>query len=244
MIKEFLVKLGIGSGSVDLKVPKTTVEQGETMDVEVTAQGGWVDQEINSVKYAVRTQYVVETDEGESYHTYTLTDGTIEDGFTLSSGEDRVMEGEITIPGDTPLTEGGREDVWVDTALDVDWANDPDDRDELSVQPGELLAATFEALESLGFHLHSAENDKVGSTILQEFEFMARSGPYTGDLDELEVVPRYQDGRIDYSVEVDQSGGMLSEMVGTDETQTSVSVSEADPDAIAEQFRETIEENI
>jgi hypothetical protein len=33
-------------------------------------------------------------------------------------------------------------------------------------------------------------------------------------------------------------------MVGTDETQTSVSVSEADPDAIAEQFRETIEENI
>jgi sporulation-control protein len=243
MLKELLVKLGIGSASVDLKVPDTTVEQGETLDVEVTAEGGWVDQEIKSVKYAVRTRYLVDTDEGESYRTYTLEDGTIEDGFTLNSGEDRRMEGSITIPDGTPLTEG-REPVWIDTALDVDWANDPDDRDKLTVTPGGTLSATFEALESLGFHMHSAENDKVGSTILQEFEFKARSGPYAGELDELEVVPRYRGNGIDFSVEVDQSGGMLSEMVGTDETQTAVSVTDADPGAIEEKFRQTIDENI
>jgi len=40
MIKDLLVKLGIGSASVDLKVPLTTVEQGDTLDVEVTAEGG------------------------------------------------------------------------------------------------------------------------------------------------------------------------------------------------------------
>jgi sporulation-control protein len=243
MIKDLLVKLGIGSASVDLEVPRTTVEQGDTLDVEVTAEGGWVDQEINEVKYAVRTRYVVETDDGESYRTFTLSEGTLEDGFTLGSGEDRRIEGRIPVPSDTPLTEG-RHPVWIDTALDVDWANDPDDRDELTVQPGGHLAASVDALESLGFHLHSADNDKVGSSIRQEFEFRPDRGPFAGDLDELEVVPRYRDDGIDFAVEVDQSGGLLSEMAGTDETQTSVTVTDPDPDAIEEEFRRTIEENV
>lgn len=243
MIKGLLVKLGIGSASVDLKVPRTTVEQGETLDVVVTAEGGWVDQEINEVKYAVRTRYVVETDEGETYRTYDIATGTFEHGVTLGSGENRRFEGSITIPRDTPLTEGG-ERVWVDTALDVDWANDPDDRDDLSVQPGDYLAATFDALGSLGFHHHSTENEKSGSSILQEFEFRADSGPFAGELDELEVVPRYRNGGIQFAVEVDERGGMLSEMVGTDETQTSVTVDEADPEVIAEKFRSTIEASV
>lgn len=241
MIKKGLAILGVGSASVDLRLDRSDVEQGGTLDAEVVVEGGWVEQEVEGIKYAVRSEYAVETDEGETHETHTLAEGRLADGFTIGSGEQRTFEATVDIPLETP-TSRGSDEVWIDTALDIEWANDPEDSDRLRVEPGPRLAASLEAIDALGFTLDSVENDNAGGTLVEEFEFRARSGPFAGDLDEIEVVPRYRDDRLDLALEVDRDGGLFSEVAGTDESHTRVAVTEPDPDAVADDLRATVEE--
>jgi sporulation-control protein len=237
-MKKILSSIGIGSASVDLLLPKTTVEQGETLDAELRVNGGSTEQEVDAVKYAVRSKYP----DDDSTRTGTVSKGTLASGFTIQPDEERTIDVDVEIPANTPVTRGG-DPVWIDTALDIDRAVDPDDEDRIQVEAAPRLSATVQAMESLGFHLGSVGNETVRrSSVTQEFEFKSRSGPFAGDLDELELVPTPHGDRLDLSLEVDRSGGMLSEMAGTDESHTTLTVTEADPDAIEADLRRTIEE--
>ncbi len=223
-MKRILSSVGIGSAEVDLVLSDTTVTQGEPVDADVEVVGGNSDQEIEEIYYAILTRYSAD----DTRRTGVIDEGTLVEGFTAEAGDERTIDVELEIPPATPVTMGGAS-VWIETGLDIEWAVDPDDRDDLQVQPDERTRDLLEAMDALGFRYDSAKNiaDEHGQltteyNFVQEFEFKPRTGEYVGELDEIEVVPLPDEDSVEFVVEVDRDAGALVEMAGTDESVTTV----------------------
>lgn len=242
-----LSRIGIGAATVDTKLP-STVTAGESVDATVEVVGGDSEQEIEELYFALETRY--ERDEGQG--TAVIDRHQLTEGFTIAPDEERSFDVTLDVPRETPITVG-RTDVWVETGLDVDWALDPDDTDYLSVEPTGRMQAVFDALDSLGFDLRTARPEATpggvfatGVPFVQEFEFVPRSGAYRGDLDELEVLFEPGADALGVRLEVDQRGGMLTELsdMDLDERFEQLTVTTTDAAEIKEQIRSILDQHV
>ncbi|ELZ95931.1 hypothetical protein C440_06562 [Haloferax mucosum ATCC BAA-1512] len=218
-MKKVLASIGIGNATVDTVLPSDTVRPGETVDAEVHITGGTVEQDIGTVRFELETRY--RTDEG--YREVDIKQYTLAEGLTIEADEEETRSVSLDIPYSTPVTLGNA-DVWIETELDIKRAVDPEDKDYLNVRPEPRLQAVFDALDELGFSLHSAECEAdphsyftSNRRFIQEFEFRPTSGEFSGALDELEVIPRPSADSLELFVEVDRRGGILSELGDLDE---------------------------
>jgi sporulation-control protein len=242
-----LSRIGIGTATVDTKLP-STVTAGESVEATVEIEGGNAEQEVDAVYFALETRY--ETDEG--YRTAAIDRQQLAENFTIAPDEERSFDVTLQIPRETPITMG-RTEVWVETGLDVDWALDPDDTDYLTVEPTDRMQAVLDALSSLGFDLRTARPEatpggifSTGVPFVQEFEFIPRSGAYRGDFDELEVLFEPTEDALDVRLEVDRRGGMLTELsdMDLDERFEQVTVTTTDAGAVEEQIRTILDKHI
>lgn len=243
-MKKILASVGIGAATVDTVLPSTTVTPGETVEAEININGGTTEQEINAIDLELRTRY--QTDEG-------YTEGMVDrlrlsDGLTIEPGQDERRTTPIEIPYHTPVTMG-RVDVWIETELEIDLAVDPEDTDHLTVQPTPRMEALFDAAEAMGFILRSSEchADPFGRytstrSFVQEFEFRPQSGPFVGAVDEIELICQPAPDVLTVFVEVDRRGGIFSELTDTDERHAQFTVRDANPERIADQLTELIEQ--
>lgn len=243
-MRNVLARIGIGSATVDTVLPSATVRPGQSVNAEVHIHGGASEQRVGQMVFAVKTRYRTE----DGHETATIDRLTLAEELTIAPNQDEVRPVTLDIPYETPVSAGGVE-VWVETELDIDWAVDPGDRDVLDVQPTPQMAALFDAMEQLGFSLHTAdcEADPYGRyatnrRFVQEFEFRAQSGPFAESLDEVELVCLPEADSLTVYAEIDRRGGLLSELTDTDERKVQFTVTSDDPDAILEQLRSTIEE--
>ncbi|WP_158059421.1 sporulation protein [Halorussus halophilus] len=244
-MKNILSSVGIGAAEVDTILPKTTFRPGETVEAEVEVHGGSTGQDVDDVYFALITSYRTEDGRKSSV----IDKFRLTESFTIEPDEERTFDVEFTIPYSTPTTMG-HTDVWVETGLDIDWALDPEDKDYIEVEPSPRLQAVFDAVESLGFTFHTAEcqADPHGAftsrrSFIQEFEFKPRSGPFAGDFDELELVPRESEGELTVHVEIDKRGGLLAEMADMDERRATLTVADADSRSVEADLRRTIEQH-
>jgi sporulation-control protein len=242
----FLSRIGIGSAEVDTVLETETVTPGNSVPAHVEIEGGSDEQTVEAIDLAVMTRYEIETDEGSTYRNVAIQETELTDGFTIEEGEQRTIDaGEIQIPETTPPTLGNTE-VWIHTGLDIDWSIDPDDTDYLDVEPGPYVSAMMEAAEDLGFDLHTVENidaSRIGPHVFaQEFEYVPERGSrYSGDLDEIELVPIREGQRLDVIVEVDKSGFSI---FGSDESHHRVTIETTDSIPIREQISDLIDEQL
>ncbi|WP_435180815.1 sporulation protein [Halorussus sp. AFM4] len=242
-MKKVLASVGIGSATVDTVLSSTTVTPGETVDAEVHVSGGSAEQEVGAIRFELETRYATE----EGYRETDVDRFTLTEGLTVEPDQEETRSVQIEIPYGTPATLGNI-DVWVETELDIDWAVDPEDKDYLDVQPTPRLQAVFDAMEELGFSFRSAECEAdpygrygSGHRFVQEFEFRPQSGPFRGDLDEVELVARESADELTLFVEIDRRGGLLSEMAETDESKTSLTVRDADVATVRDDLERAIE---
>ncbi|WP_435129185.1 sporulation protein [Halobaculum sp. D14] len=243
-MKKVLASVGIGNATVDTVLETTSVSPGDTVDARIEIDGGDAEQEVGAVRLELETEFLTE-DEG--YRDADLRTYTLSEGFTIEPGEERTIGTQLDVPYETPLTVGGTE-VWVETELDISMAVDPEDVDYLDVEPTPRMAATFDAMEKLGFSLHSVEvsadpfDRYFGSRFAQEFEYVPASGEFAGDVDEVELLVQDGDDELDVFVEVDRRGGVFTELAEADEERARFSVGDgdADVDALAERLRDEI----
>lgn len=176
-----LSRFGIGSATIDLIPDETTVAPGGEVEAHLELEGGAEDQTVDDIEIAVVTRFQAER-EDDSYPTqYVIWETEFKEGFTVEAGVDRSLNvPPIQVPATAPVTLGAPE-VWIQTGLDIDWAVDPSDEDQLRVVPGSHLQGVLDAMEQLGFALDSvvnAEGDDPSAPVpfVQRFTF-EREGP-------------------------------------------------------------------
>ena len=208
-----LSRVGIGSATVDTKVPER-VTAGETVSASVEIEGGSTDQEIDAIYFALMTRY--RRDEGSS--TAVIDEFQLTDSFTIEAGGEQTMAVEIEIPVWTPITRG-RTEVWIETGLDIDWAIDPDDTDYIDVEPTERMQRVFDAVAALGFELKTAEPEAAPAAFatddrpfVQEFDFVPKDGPFRGELDEIDIVFEQTDAELAVYIEIDPRESITTEL--------------------------------
>jgi sporulation-control protein len=240
-----LNRIGIGSAEIDTILETETVQPGDSIPARIEIEGGSDDQEVDEIDLAIMTRYEVESDDGSSYSSEEITETELTDGFTIEAGEERTIDpGLIHVPESTPPTIG-KTQVWVYTGLDIDLSVDPKDKDHLEVLPGPSLEALLEAVENLGFRRSSVDNVKSRSfgpgRFAQEFEYKPRSGPYSGQLDEIELFPVRQGDRLEVVVEVDKRGGSI---FGSDESHHRITIDGTDSAHIEQQLTDLIDRQL
>jgi len=242
-MKKLLASVGIGNATVDTVLPSTTVTPGETVEAAVEITGGNAEQDVGAIRFDLETR--IRTDDG--YTDVDVDRFTLAESLTIEPGAEETRPVDVDVPYHTPITVGNTR-VWIETELDIDRAVDPEDTDYLDVQPTPRLRAVFDAMDELGFSFRTADCEfdphgryTGGRRFVQEFEFRPQSGPFAGDLDEVDLIARPAAEALTLFVEVDRRGGLLSELTDTDERATSATIESADVGTVREQLRSLIE---
>lgn len=182
MKKRVLSSIGIGGATVDTVLPDVEFSPGDTVDATVELTGGDSAQDISGIYFALKAR----DDAGDER---ILSEFGIDESVTLEPDDHQSLPVEFDIPYEAPLTRG-TVSVWLETGVDIAWAVDPTDEDEIEVVPDEATAALFDAMDDLGFELAGSELVDVSfiddRPFAQKFEFRPTTD-FVDDLDDLEI---------------------------------------------------------
>lgn len=227
-MKRVLSSIGIGGATVDTILPDDSFSPGDTVRGSVELTGGESTQEISEIYFALKTRHAADGD-GERE----LSRFSIDESVTLAPGDEHDLPVEFDVPLWTPLTLGGVS-VWLETGLDISWARDPTDEDQIQIVPDEFTAALFDAMAALGFALASSTLVEVSIVddrpFAQQFDFRPTEA-YSDDLDDLEItiIPRGTDLRV--FLEFDRVDEIAAEYdLPFDEQEISITFEHANPD--------------
>lgn len=238
MLNKLLQSIGIGSARVDTILSDTVCVPGGSISGEVRIYGGNSPQEIETIYLSLMASYEVEVDDSKVKYAADLNCVRLTDRFSVQANQELVMPFSISVPLNTPASIG-KGQVWVETGLDIKSAIDPQDRDPLEVRVHPLIEAFIAAAERVGLRLYKVDCEKAnrhnagnGLPFVQEFEFKTFGGEFHGRLDEIEAVFLLGDTNARVTLQIDRRArglaSMLSESMGTDESYTSISYSQAD----------------
>lgn len=247
LFNKALASIGIGNAKVDTKLERTRYTAGDVMRGIVEVKGGNVAQEVDSIYVSVMTTYVRESDDRKVVDEAVVIKEKLNEPFTINPGEVREFPLEMTLPHETPITQG-KTRVWVATGLDIKQAVDPGDKDYIEVQPTVIAEEVLDGVRALGFRLREVECEHARLTsypFVQEFEFVPVTGAYAGKLDELEVTFLQQTkDEVNVLLQVDKRarglGGFLSEAMGTDETNVRLRITRQQLSGVRALIDETI----
>lgn len=238
LFNKVLASVGIGAAKVDTKLFNSQVIVGDQITGIVEIRGGNVEQEIADIYVSLITTYIRESDDKKYTKQGVIGQYRISEKFTISPNEVKEFPLSITVPIDTPIS-GGKTKIWIETGLDIKNSVDPSDKDYIDILPSKLMQEVLNAVQDLGFRLREVECEaapsrlRAGLPFIQEFEFVAISGPFRGKLDELEIVfLQQQVNTLDIMMQIDRRargiGSFLAERLSMDETNLRLTVTTGD----------------
>lgn len=187
MFGSIFARLGLGAAKVDAVLHSDQLIPGGEVRGEILINGGDVPQSIDRITLQLMTQAKSESDEGHSTRDVVIDAFQICDEFELAAGEEKVVPFVFVLHPETPMTvldvKKNQCQVWMDTALDIDMAVDPSDRDYLSIHPPTVVQYIIDEMSEQGFHMVKADVE-VGHLRGQHFE--STSGCYQ----EMEFKPK------------------------------------------------------
>ena len=231
-----LSSIGIGTATVDTILPKTELKPGETVELTIELEGGDLDQEIESIYFALLTR--VGGDD------VVLDQFQLDESFTLATGESRTTTTDATVPYSTPLTRDGQH-VWLKTGLDIEWAIDPTDEDTVEIVPDAHLGALLDAFDRAGFTANHVEIEETPwldrRQFLQAFAFTP-DGDQWPDLDGVTVMPvlRGEDLRVFVEIDEREDAEHLTDQE-FDKQEVTITIDTTNTDMIQRRLESTIE---
>ncbi|MCF6138966.1 sporulation protein [Pseudalkalibacillus berkeleyi] len=240
-VNRMLASVGVGAAVVDTKLKENTFQAGGNIQGVVEVQGGKVDQNIDDIYIYLMTEYLREVDDRTVTETHVLGKYHVADSFTVTANESMEIPFEIPLSHDVPLSMG-KTPIWLKTALDIKQAVDPTDHDYITVIPNELVDRIFTAVEQLGFRLrkssclHVKGHMQRNHPFVQEFEYVPTSGPFQGELDEIELIIYPDQNHVQLMIEVDKRGkglfGFLEDALDLDEQKSMMNISRAETEDV------------
>ncbi|MDF1663245.1 MAG: sporulation protein [Planctomycetota bacterium] len=217
MIKEFVIRFGVGAAQVELALEQRVLNPGEKVKGIVTVYGGEREQQVDAIYFAYLTQY---RGKGPA-KTVDFGRQLLMNSFVTHPGEKRTIPVHLKVPPNCPITVGNTR-VWIQTGLDIDWSIDPTDKDFIRIEPTEAMEALSGALHLLGFELEAnrcvAAPDGMEHSFVQEFQYQPRGGKFAGKLDSLYVVFVPRPGREEVLLVIDRREQLHKELLRLDKS--------------------------
>lgn len=180
MFRKIKASLGFGENAkVDTILENPSLYQGDTLRGVVRIMGGDIEQKIDAIKLVLCTTMKVENDDEISYETHVIAEHAAETSITIQPDEIHDVPFEIELHPETPITaletSNNQSQVWLETILDIDWAMDPRDRDQIEVLPLPAVQFIIDTMHNEGFEMVKADVEKG---FLQGDGFQSYSGCY------------------------------------------------------------------
>ncbi|MCG8639924.1 MAG: sporulation protein [Desulfobacterales bacterium] len=193
MFKKLFARVGIGSASVDAVLTTDHFSPGETVTGRIEIKGGEVEQEIAAISLKLMTVAKKEGEDLDLNLNHVIAEYRISEAFCLQPGDEKVIPFSFELHPETPVTvldvTNNRCKVWLETALDIEMALDPTDRDYLNIHPSPVIRHFIDAMNKNGFRMVKADVEKG---FLRGDTFQSESGCYQ----EMEFKPaRFSLGR-------------------------------------------------
>ncbi len=186
MFGKLMSSLGLDGIKIDTHLAQSQVQAGQSVQGEIVFQGSSVQKFINRLDLKLMTSIKTEMDDREYYQDYCLVNYHISDEFYLEAHEKVNIPFELQLPLELPITQlschQNKSKVWIETHLDIEWALDAYDKDDLQVLPTPAMTLFLEAMQRCGFELIKTDVEKG---YLDGGYFKSNSGCYQ----ELEFVP-------------------------------------------------------
>ncbi|BBM03177.1 sporulation protein [Microbulbifer sp. GL-2] len=179
MFQKLKASLGIGAAKVDTVLENSSILQGDVLKGNIHIVGGDVEQQVDAINLKLCTEVKIEDDNGISYQHFVLDKIQALEPFLINANEIKQFPFELKLNDETPITSlNARKNqcrVWLETALDIDFALDPKDRDLLQVRPLPVVEKVITAIERGGFNIVKADVEKG---YLRGGSFSSKSGCY------------------------------------------------------------------
>ncbi|WP_419174292.1 sporulation protein [Desulfosediminicola sp.] len=187
MFKKLFARLGVGSASVDAVLTTEYFEPGGLVEGRVEIKAGEVEQEVAAITIKLMTIAERESDDESEELNHTIASHKVADALLLKPGENREVPFSFPLHMETPVTvlDVGKNHckVWLETALDIELALDPTDRDYLNVHPTPVMQHLITAMIDKGFKMVKAD---VEEGFLNGGSYTSESGCYQ----EIEFKPK------------------------------------------------------
>jgi sporulation-control protein len=250
IFNKMLASVGVGNAKVDTKLNDSTFMAGDMISGITEVTGGQISQNIESIYLKVFTTYERESNDQKYTDTVAFFSYKLNEPFTIQKDEKQSFSFSFKLPMNTPVTMG-KTRVWIQTSLDIKNSVDPGDKDLIEIRPNAFVQAGLNAAKNLGLALRKVDCEEApraykGMTkFIQEFEFVATSGPFKGKFDEIELVfiPK---GEVQFEilVQVDRRvkvlASLCSEAAGLDESYFRLHLSSADLPQLENRLRQEI----
>ncbi|HSO56759.1 MAG TPA: sporulation protein [Paenisporosarcina sp.] len=236
--KKVLASVGVGNAKVDTKLHDSTFKVGEMISGVAEVVGGNTSQSIEAIYIKVYTTYEREANDKKYTDSIAIYSHKITEPFIVEQQEKKEFPFSFALPLNTPVTMG-KTRVWLQTGLDIKNAIDPSDKDMIEIRPNAFIQAGLTAAQNLGLKLRKVDCEEAprayrGTTkFVQEFEFVASSGPFRGKFDEIEFtfIAKGLD-QVELLIQVDRRvrgvGSLFSEALNMDESYIRLSLSNKD----------------
>ncbi|WP_271271087.1 sporulation protein [Aliamphritea hakodatensis] len=179
MLKNLFARIGVGAATVDTILTTEHFLPGARVEGRIDVKGGDVEQEISAITLKLMTNAKVESDDTVSYVAHPINQFQVTEAFTLKPNESRSMDFSFDLHPETPITvletHNNQCRVWVETALDIDFAVDPTDRDPMHIHPPQAVTYFIQAMNACGYAMVKAD---VESGFLRANTFRSHSGCY------------------------------------------------------------------
>lgn len=217
MIKEFVIRFGVGAAQVELALEQRVLNPGEKVKGIVTVYGGDHEQTVDAIYFAYLTQC-----RGKGApRTVDFGRQLLTNSFVTHPGETRTIPVHLEVPINCPITIGNTR-IWIQTGLDIDWSIDPTDKDFIRIEPTEAMESLSGALHLLGFELEGNRcveaPEGTNLDFVQEFHYEARGGNFANKIDALFVLFIPRPGRQEALLVIDRQDMLVKELLRLDKT--------------------------
>jgi sporulation-control protein len=220
MFKKLLAAVGVGGAEVETELHTPGAQPGGAVHGVIRLRGGEIQQDVAgvSVELATRVEHEHGDDEVDFMRGFGRVD--VQRGIVVAPGSGMELPFTLPVPMETPITHYRDHPlrgavVVVRTRLEISGAVDATDTDPVGIGALPAQHTLLEALEGLGFHLHSADVEsgrirgtRQGLPFYQEIEF--RGSRRYPRLNQLEVTFFAAPDGMDVVLEADKKAGLIT----------------------------------
>jgi len=187
LFEKLFARIGIGSATVDLEVPKPLAELGETLNGEIKIKGGNLEQQVDKIAVNLMLKSLY-SEGGQNRPVNKIVEtAAVVEGLTVQPEQELIIPISFKIPFSQNLpVSRGRTSYYLQIALDIPKAIDPVDHDEIVILPCKYLKMLFDAIANLGFRETDDSGDYNGR--YQEFEYQPTTF-FVRELDKIRIYP-------------------------------------------------------